>query len=198
MSRVFFISDTHFMHHNMISAFRPFFTSTKAMDDALVTAWNATVRDEDTVYHLGDVAYCNSKAKAMRALEVIERLKGKITLVAGNHDKSVVRGSSIWEEVCDYKELEILGEFFILCHYPMSAWNCGTRGAIMLHGHSHGQGGPLPNRIDVGVDSTGPHPVSAETILESLADQNGKSRESLKTLIRKRAMRYSQEQRVAK
>jgi calcineurin-like phosphoesterase family protein len=41
------------------------------------------------------------------------------------------------------------------------------RGALNLHGHSHGKLKPMPKQYDVGVDPMGPAPVGLSTILTS-------------------------------
>ena len=58
----FVISDTHFGHTNSWEKFklsdgsplRPF-SSTEEMDETMIERWNAKVKQQDTVYHLGDV-----------------------------------------------------------------------------------------------------------------------------------------------
>ena len=46
----------------------------------------------------------------------------------------------------DYAEIEQDGRRLTLCHYPLRSWNGMGRGAIDLHGHSHGRLAPLPPR----------------------------------------------------
>jgi calcineurin-like phosphoesterase family protein len=75
----FVVSDTHFGHERILG-FRPQFSSVAAMDECLVAKWNAAVRAEDTVYHLGDV--CLNR----RHLAVVRQLAGRKILIRGNHD----------------------------------------------------------------------------------------------------------------
>jgi calcineurin-like phosphoesterase family protein len=49
---------------------------------------------------------------------------------------------------------------------PFRSWNGQGKGAIDLHGHSHGRMRPLPRQIDVGVDAWDFAPVALETLLE--------------------------------
>ena len=49
------------------------------------------------------------------------------------------------------------------------------RGALDLHGHSHGRLAPLPRQYDVGVDARGFRPV---TLAELLADRTRRPRRS--------------------
>ncbi|MEJ7707010.1 MAG: hypothetical protein WKF82_06805 [Nocardioidaceae bacterium] len=53
---VYFTSDTHFSHANIIRLCNRPFADVDEMDEAIIERWNATVTSADTVYHLGDVA----------------------------------------------------------------------------------------------------------------------------------------------
>ncbi len=55
----------------------------------------------------------------------------------------------------------------MLCHYAFRAWNGQHRGAINLHGHSHGRLKPMPRQFDVGVDARGFRPVSLAELIGS-------------------------------
>ncbi len=68
-------------------------------------------------------------------------------------------------DVGHYAELEADGRLIVLCHYPLRTWNKMGRGAIDLHGHSHGRLKPLPRQHDVGVDVWDFRPVSLDQIL---------------------------------
>jgi calcineurin-like phosphoesterase family protein len=56
MAKVFFTSDTHFNHANIISYCSRPFSSADEMNREIIARWNAVVGPEDTVYHLGDFA----------------------------------------------------------------------------------------------------------------------------------------------
>jgi calcineurin-like phosphoesterase family protein len=132
------------------------------MDEALVERWNATVAPEDTVWHLGDFAVRVGEA---RAAALLSRLHGAKHLIAGNVDGAKIRALPGWASVRDYAELTLADRRFVLCHYPLRAWNGQHRGAIDLHGHSHGRLKPLPRQVDVGVDAWEFRPIDAEAIL---------------------------------
>ncbi|HSV28042.1 MAG TPA: metallophosphoesterase family protein [Candidatus Omnitrophota bacterium] len=154
----FFTSDTHFGDHRVLNLYRRPFTSVAAMDEALVAAWNATVEPDDEIWHLGDFAMPKVAAA------VLARLNGRKHLVAGNNDPEAVRGLPGWASVADYAELSLDGARLVLCHYPFRSWNGMGKGALNLHGHSHGRMKPLPRQVDVGVDVWAMRPVTLAEI----------------------------------
>ena len=66
-----------------------------------------------------------------------------------------------------YAQAEIDGRRLVMCHYPFRSWNGQAKGALNLHGHSHGALTPLPRQFDVGVDVHGYAPVSLAELLAS-------------------------------
>lgn len=61
MPNVFFTSDLHFGHKNIIRFDnRPFF-SVEEMDKTLIENWNRKVSADDTVYVLGDISWYNDE-----------------------------------------------------------------------------------------------------------------------------------------
>ena len=82
----FYTADTHFGHALMLSetaCARPFVT-TREMDEFLIDGWNAAVRPDDVVYHLGDFAF--GLRDEARVRSVFRRLNGRKVLILGNHD----------------------------------------------------------------------------------------------------------------
>lgn len=53
-SRVFFTSDTHFNHTNIIRFCERPFERVDEMNEKLIDNWNSVVSPEDFVFHLGD------------------------------------------------------------------------------------------------------------------------------------------------
>ena len=77
MANIFFISDTHFGHEGMCqflredgTKVRPFMTCNEC-DDVMIQNWNKTVRPNDKVYHLGDVAI------KRQYISTVEKLNGE-------------------------------------------------------------------------------------------------------------------------
>jgi calcineurin-like phosphoesterase family protein len=156
---LFFTADTHFGDHRTINIHRRPFASVGDMGEAIVAGWNAVVGPADEVWHLGDVARRSSDVPAL-----LDRLNGIKHLVRGNNDDSVT-GAHGWTSVQDYAELAQDGVLLILCHYPFRSWNGQHRGAINLHGHSHGKLKAMPRQHDVGVDARGYQPTTLNALL---------------------------------
>lgn len=173
----FFTSDTHFGHANIIKyCCRPF-TSVEEMDNTLIHNWNAIVRPEDTVYHLGDFAVGGGPAAPY-----LRRLNGTIHFCLGNHDKRLVKAyldielelqSYLNDEVDEVefgiphlREVAVDKQKIILCHYAMKVWNGSHKGDWQLYGHSHGTLPDDPNALscDVGVDCWNYYPVSMKQL----------------------------------
>lgn len=156
---IHFTSDTHFGDHRTLNIGRRPFGSVAEMDQALVRNWNAVVAPEDEVWHLGDFA-----RKPADVPELLARLNGTKHLVRGNNDPAGTVEADGWASVQDYAELEVDGRRLVLCHYPFRTWNGIGRGAMNLHGHSHGRLKPLPRQHDVGVDAREFRPVTLDEI----------------------------------
>lgn len=162
---IWFISDTHWNHANIIKYCKRPFASIGEMNEKLIENWNARVKPGDSVYHLGDFAL---KVSQQEVENLVRRLNGQIHLIWGNHDqknKSVLKATNFAEKV-PYKELKIGDLKIVMCHYPFLTWNRAHHGSWDLHGHSHGNLPRDPNarRVDVGVDCWNYSPVSFDEI----------------------------------
>jgi len=172
---LWFTSDTHFQHSNIVKYCNRPFKDVDEMDNAIIKNWNSRVRPKDWVYHLGDLAF-NFKHNTDRVIEIVNSLNGKITWIYGNHDKYVKKLLPKFKniiEACDYKELKFNKEFIVMSHYPFERWNKSHHGSFNLFGHVHGT---MPfdhkiKRVDVGVDSWDFKPVSFRSIQLKFYDE---------------------------
>ncbi len=155
----FFTSDTHFGDHRVLNLYPRPFASVADMNAELVRRWNAVVAPEDEVWHLGDFARTAKHASA-----ILTQLNGAKRLIVGNNDPEP-RLEHGWASIAPYAEVELDGRFLVLCHYPFRSWNRQHRGAVNLHGHSHGRLKPLPRQRDVGVDVWDYRPVNLAQLL---------------------------------
>ena len=169
---IYFTADLHLGHRNIIKhADRPF-DSVEEMNETLINNINSFVTNNDTLYLLGDIAFIIEKEEAN---ELIKRINGKKIFIKGNHDRHY--DESLFEEICDYKEIKYNKTKFILMHYPLRSWNHMRSGSIQLHGHIHApRQYNLNNRgkgiyqYDVGVDANDYCPVSIDQIIEFFKD----------------------------
>jgi len=166
---LYFTSDTHFGHHNIIKYCRRPFSNVTEMDEALIANWNDMIEANDDVYHLGDVAFGGAK----QTIKYLERLNGRIHLIEGNHDRRYRKelekaGCLRW--VKPLHEITHNEQKIVMCHYSMRVWNGSHRGAWQLFGHSHGTIEVPGLSCDVGVDSWLYAPVSFE-MLESFMEK---------------------------
>lgn len=171
---IYFTSDLHFYHKNIIKYAKRPFDSVEEMNEKLIKNWNNRIKSEDEVYILGDF----TMKGAEYAAEILRKLKGKKYLVKGNHDSFAMQETfdrSLFEWMKDYFELQYNNQSFIMFHYPIEEWNHSFRGAIHLHGHQHNS--PEYNilnkekglkKYDVGVDANYMKPVSIEEIIKFL------------------------------
>ncbi|MCJ2024754.1 metallophosphoesterase [Methylobacterium sp. J-067] len=175
MALTFFTADHHIGNAGILSprmdAPRPF-TSIAEHDETLVACWNAVVRPDDTVWHLGDFAY---RCRHGHALRVFHRLNGRKFLVRGNHDK--IGESLPWDgpvmgvariHVQDPGMLSAVGLW--LSHYAHRTWPHRHRGDLHLYGHSHGSLPAIPASLDVGVNCWGWTPVTVPQVQARLAE----------------------------
>ncbi|MEM9725397.1 MAG: hypothetical protein AAF909_08045, partial [Pseudomonadota bacterium] len=163
-SRVFFSADSHFGHAGIIRLANRPFDSVAEMDAALITQWNAVVAPGDLVYLLGDFCFKGSKPAA----KILEQLHGDVVLIRGNHDSVNTCTLPHWRGVHDLLEITIDKTRLVLCHYPLLEWPGAYKGALHLHGHTHGAVAPHQRRADVGADVWGFRPVTLPEILNRL------------------------------
>ena len=169
---VFFTSDTHFGHKNIIKYCNRPYTNIDEMNLALVHNWNSVVKADDIVFHLGDFAFMKEEKKV---LDLIWSLNGHIYLVPGNHDHienfkfpSLANKFNFMSQLSEV-DIKVEDEKlrFVLCHYAMRVWNKSHYGAIQLYGHSHGTlpDDPKSRSMDVGVDCHGYTPIHIDDVL---------------------------------
>lgn len=164
---IWFTSDTHFGHANIIKFQGRPFSSAIEMDEAIITNWNKCVKPNDKVYHLGDFSFDK------RPDIVARRLNGRKYLIRGNHDhfKQSHLMHPFFEWVKDYHTLKANKQKFILFHYPIRNWHHCYKGTIHLFGHSHGGSPDYGRSTDVGVDCWDFSPVHIDTIIDYMRNK---------------------------
>lgn len=139
----YYISDLHLFHRNVTRAGKDFddrpFDNPEEMNMVIKKKWNSKVTNGDTVYILGDMAMRGTQEEL---IAFVSTLKGHKVLIKGNHDDvRDQRYKQLFEEICDYKELndtlEGVNVKLVLSHYPILMWKDQHRGSILLYGHVH-------------------------------------------------------------
>lgn len=176
--KLWFISDTHFYHENIIKYCSRPFKNAIEMNEQLILNWNKIVKYDDDIIIAGDFIHTGNIEKITN---LMSRLNGSKWLTFGNHDyqNKLERGEicklfdyHCWDSMdFEIKDDELEDGFmkFHINHYPCEYW---TRNAVHLHGHVHS--GPLstsrevckfhPMKYDIGVDNNNYKPISYEEI----------------------------------
>jgi calcineurin-like phosphoesterase family protein len=165
---VWFTSDTHFGHANIIRYCGRPFSSAAEMDAAMILRWNTRVLPTDTVYHLGDVGFW----KPQRCIDVVEQLNGHKVLIRGNHDRKTpdrVFLRAGFAEVHAFGklvQLQIEDHVVEMQHVPHYGPPFGEQpdGITRLCGHVHEKWRHQRGTINVGVDQWGFEPVTLEEL----------------------------------
>jgi calcineurin-like phosphoesterase family protein len=184
---IYFSSDQHFWHANVIKYCGRPFANVDEMNDAMIKNWNSVVKPEDTVYCLGDFSL------AIRPVETYtSQLNGTKYLVPGNHDwchsyNKKSRNPDIRKEwIAKYESwgwiilpeqttLDIPGIATVnMCHHPYKLvesgddkyerWRPKDDGRWLICGHVHEKWKTWEKMINVGVDQWDFKPVSVDEI----------------------------------
>lgn len=162
--KLYFISDPHFGHDNIIKYTSREFESVEDMNNTLITMWNSTITDDDTIFILGDFCMLGSAAWVY----FLSKLNGIKYLCEGNHDKAVT--PSFFKQVSTgWFNLRVMDEEIdggeqriTVCHYPMLSWYQSHRGAWQLYGHTHrfSPQGVTKNQVNMCVENWNYTPAS--------------------------------------
>lgn len=182
---IWFTSDLHFGHKNILKFCKRPWDTVEEMDESLIQNWNRVVGKDDLVFDLGDFAFATNG----RWKELLSQLNGHHYLILGNHDITRWPGDKIielFEGVSHQMILKIDGRTVYLNHYPYlcfgGAWREPKSAVYQLFGHTHS--GPncrgtdtdrlvnlFPYQYDVGVDNNNYTPVSWEQVKEIIQKQ---------------------------
>jgi calcineurin-like phosphoesterase family protein len=179
----YFTSDTHFGSERTLELSKRPFETVEEMDNTMIRNWNALIKDEDTVYHLGDFG----------DWEVLKQLNGNIYIICGNYDIKEITGYSFdefYKMECDSMAFDMLCEkvedirnnynnkvkiygcsnkglhiddlgYVNMCHRPSDMVDDKT---FTLFGHIHKLQMVRRNGLNVGVDCHNFKPIDTDTI----------------------------------
>lgn len=193
MSKIWFSSDLHLGHHNIIEFCDRPYKSVERMEEAFVNNFNSKVNPRDTTYFIGDIVMGNKQL----TLKSLNKFNGKKILIVGNHDNvfdtTSTKAQKNWniytkyfDEIYDTleldgKELGIWTEKIILNHFPNKSTYIKDSSeherrflnhrleddgkSLYLHGHVHSKAKVSGERsINIGVDAWNYNPVSLDDL----------------------------------
>ena len=162
---IYFISDLHLNHTNIIKYCSRPFSTVEEMNNILIANWNKIIGLEDVVYYGGDFAL--GPKKVFRRIS--ECLNGHKHFIRGNHDhisKQQILESG-WETVSYKVNLEYAGKKLLLQHHPDADV---ADDVILVYGHVHNKPAErLPHQsFCMCVERNNYKPVSIDWVLENL------------------------------
>jgi calcineurin-like phosphoesterase family protein len=168
-TETYIISDTHFGHMNIIG----FCDRPRNHEEIMIRNWENIVQDDDTVLHLGDVAWADIDYWC----DVLESLPGRKKLIPGNHDhtRTIKKFRKIGIEILEPFVQEFDGLKFLFSHYPdqyiEEEWDINIHGHIHnnpLHGAFSPQVQPDKIYFNASVEVMNYRPVKLQDILTRL------------------------------
>lgn len=168
-SNIYLTSDLHLNHANIIKYCNRPFANVEEMNESLISKWNKTIKKDDIVLFLGDLALTKGKKDTDYWLS---QLNGVILFFKGNHDKK-----------SKTKVLFTTGTFthqgvdFFITHDPANKpkdWTGWT-----LSGHHHNNWplefpliNPITKTINVSTELTGYMPILLDELINLIGEVN--------------------------
>jgi len=183
-SNIFFTSDTHFSHANIMKYCNRPWSNVEDMNETLINNWNKVVNKDSIIFHLGDFAWGNNW------MPILNQLNGRKILILGNHDLKNKDSNALkngFEYVCQQLYINVEHRKVILNHCPLLCYGGTYRQdddkVYQLFGHVHS--GPyssngldverlvnlFPTQYDVGVDNNDFTPISWYDVNEKIQKQ---------------------------
>lgn len=177
--KLFFTSDTHFNHFNIVKYCHRPFESREDMNNALIENWNNVVPKDGIVVHCGDFTLMHYKEnnpsdneKCLKEyLKIMKKLNGQILLIRGNHDviQTTLTSHDNLIAVVDKANIIVDDVKIYADHYPSLAYAANYQVFGHIHtlsdGTCYGLDEDVNHRLrktqyDVGVDQNGYKPIS--------------------------------------
>jgi calcineurin-like phosphoesterase family protein len=186
---IWFTSDLHFGHKNVIEYCNRPFVDLVEMENKLIDNWNLSVKKNDVVYVLGDFSF----ESITKTTSILSKLNGTKILVWGNHDEKrrnrlVLAGfSAVVEEakIRLNKDIVVKVSHFpykpsllerITSDYDVRYLNLRPKneGTWLLHGHVHRSYKIKTKQrmINVGCDVWNFKPLNKQEIINIIYREN--------------------------
>jgi len=152
---LWFTSDLHLFHKNILGLDKRPYKDTHEMYEDILTKWNSKIKDSDHVFILGDVVWGSAKQSITN---FCKKTNGHKHLILGNHDKEKEDNLAAFDTVDRMAKIIVhdkpnKDQSIFMSHYPLISWDGSFRGVWDLFGHCHDN---LPkekmvsNQCDVG------------------------------------------------
>lgn len=188
MVQLWFASDHHFDHRNMVEKFklddgspsRPF-ASVEEMNEIMIERHNKVVKSNHHVYFLGDLTMHRQIGQIK--YRILDRLQGHKRLLLGNHDGDKIENYlKYFEKIFASRVIDNM----LFTHIPVHPESLG-RFKANIHGHSHHNSykpimkidqkgyGPHERKvpyINISVEKIDYRPVSLEEIQSMVEKQS--------------------------
>jgi calcineurin-like phosphoesterase family protein len=178
--KLFFTSDPHYGHENILKYCHRPFSSIEEHDEELIRLWNETVPEDGIVFILGDIGFCSETYLKT----ILNRLHGKIYWIIGNHDwRRITPGiMNRFECITQQMVITVDNKLVYLNHFPFLCYPDSDRHPVyQFFGHVHS--GPLSGssdisrlvhlnkrQYDVGVDNNEYKPISFQDIMKKIGE----------------------------
>jgi len=172
--KLFFISDLHLFHENIIKFCNRPFKDAREMTETIIRNWNETITDEDQVVFLGDFIIGYKDPKGISEY-IYECLNGEKYFIRGNHDSDEKISDKIpWlPNDCKIRWVNYRDCSIALSHYPFEKKDLKPlSNALYVHGHTHSKNliTDAHNRIiNVSCEAINYKPISFDEILNELS-----------------------------
>ena len=189
-SKIFFTSDTHFGHANILEFCHRPFENVEEMNHKLIENWNKKVPEDGLVFHLGDFAWGGYPFWK----QIREQLNGHIILIKGNHDEknmTPTASQELFDHVAFQMKIRVEGRVVYLNHVPFLCYGGTYRDpkGLVYQAFGHVHSGPnqkgldverlkvlFPTQYDVGVDNNNYTPISWAEFSQKIEKQLLKSK----------------------
>lgn len=117
MAKIFFTSDFHFGHYNIIKYENRPFQTLDEMNNTLIFNHNNMVKKDDICYNLGDFYFRSGREADKKHYEYyLNQLKGRHVIICGNHE----RRNKLIDKI-QTATMYISGLKIFCCHDPIKA-----------------------------------------------------------------------------
>ncbi|MHA1679084.1 MAG: metallophosphoesterase [Promethearchaeota archaeon] len=176
MQKIYFTSDWHLFHKNIIKYSNRPFKDVEFMNASLLKMFYSKVKEGDIVYFLGDFAF-NSRSRENGIVSILKEITEFVEFhfILGNHDHN---SKHIYEKYCasvsNLKEIKIEGKYITLCHYAMHTFNYSHFNSWQLYGHHHYNSNVkiTGKRFNVSVDANNFQMISFQELKKIMERRN--------------------------